>query len=189
MNAVVTPPRPVDSRFWRHVRRLLWGGAAALLLLPAVAMRFTREVDWSAFDFVVMGLLLASVCGAFELALRVARSHAYLIAAGVALATSFLGVWITLAVGIIGSEGHPTNAIFLAVPAIMLVGAVMAQLRPRGMARTMRVAAGAQAITVAVAAAIGQDMGFLLPAGFVLMWLAAAQGFARAAREAGDPPG
>ena len=30
----------------------------ALLLIPLVAMQFTREVDWTAGDFLVMGVLL-----------------------------------------------------------------------------------------------------------------------------------
>jgi len=33
----------------------IWAGAAMLLSVPFVAMRFTSEVNWSASDFVVMG--------------------------------------------------------------------------------------------------------------------------------------
>ena len=41
-------------------RRLLaWGAAAALLLLPLVAMQFTEEVNWTVFDFLVFGSMLA----------------------------------------------------------------------------------------------------------------------------------
>lgn len=32
--------------FWRRLRWVVWGGAGCLLLLPAVAMQFTSEVDW-----------------------------------------------------------------------------------------------------------------------------------------------
>ena len=49
---------------------LLWGGCALLLLVPFAAMRFTSEVNWTASDFVVMGTLLAVVCGIVELAVR-----------------------------------------------------------------------------------------------------------------------
>ncbi|MDB5696794.1 MAG: hypothetical protein JWN21_2337, partial [Sphingomonas bacterium] len=40
---------------------IVWGGVATLLLIPAIAMQFTAEVNWTASDFVVMGVLLASV--------------------------------------------------------------------------------------------------------------------------------
>ncbi len=181
---VLPPPGPVGaSRFWRGVRWLVWGGAAFLLLLPAVAMRFTDEVDWNLFDFVVMGLLLGSLCGVFELALRLARSPAYIVAAGIAAAAAFLNVWINLAVGIIGSERNPVNAIFFAVLAIAIVGAVMAQMQPRGLARTMQATAAAQGVTAVVAAVLGEPGVFLLPVVLAAMWLAAALLFARAARE------
>lgn len=187
---VLPPPGPVGaSRFWRGVRWLVWGGAAFLLLLPAVAMRFTDEVDWDLFDFVVMGLLLGSLCGVFELALRLARSSAYVIATGIAAAAAFFNVWINLAVGIIGSEQNPVNTIFFAVLAIALVGAVLARLQPRGLARAMQATAVAQGLTAVVAAVLGDDGVFLLPLFLAAMWLAAAQLFAKAARdaEAGGP--
>ena len=41
---------------WRIAR---WGGAAALLCVPAVAMRFTKEVNWGPEDFIAMGGMLA----------------------------------------------------------------------------------------------------------------------------------
>ncbi|HEX5756177.1 MAG TPA: hypothetical protein VFY12_07480, partial [Arenimonas sp.] len=139
-------PMPVPMRthpFWRRMRWLVWTGAAGLLLLPAVAMQFTDEVDWSPFDFVVMGLLLGSVGAVFELALRMARSHAYMIGSGVAAGTGFLAVWVNLAVGIIGSEQNPANAMFFAVLVIAFFGAVLAQLQPRGLVRAMQVTAAA----------------------------------------------
>lgn len=171
-----------NSPFWRRVRWLVWGGAALLLMLPAVAMRYTTEVDWSPFDFIVMGLLLGSVCASFELALRVARSNAYILATGIAAATGFLMVWINLAVGIIGSERNPANVIFFAVLVVALFGVVLAQLQPRGMAKAMQVTAAAQAVTVVVAAVLGDGAVFLLPAIFVAMWLAAAQFVAESIR-------
>ena len=63
---------------------LVWGGAAALLALPLVAMRFTREVAWTASDFAVMGAMLFAACGAWELATRASGSLAYRAGAGIA---------------------------------------------------------------------------------------------------------
>ena len=36
------------------LRAAVWGGAAGGLLLPAVAMRYTREVQWDGVDFATM---------------------------------------------------------------------------------------------------------------------------------------
>lgn len=69
-----------------------WIGAAALLTVPALAMRFApgAGVQWKALDFVVMGAMLAAACGAVELALRSlgATALAQVAAAAVALGGS-----------------------------------------------------------------------------------------------------
>ncbi|WP_120077177.1 hypothetical protein [Aurantiacibacter odishensis] len=100
-----------------------WSAAAALLALPAIAMQFTDEVDWTAGDFVFAGLLLLAAGLAAEFALRMARSWLDLIGLGLAIATAFLTVWSNLAVGIIGAEHEPINLGFLAVLACGLVAA------------------------------------------------------------------
>ena len=62
----------------------IWGGAALLLALPAVAMRFTTEVDWGPEDFITMGILLAAACGGYEVATRISGNTAYRAAVAVA---------------------------------------------------------------------------------------------------------
>lgn len=81
-------------------RIAMWGGAAGLLLIPAVAMQFTREVDWAPKDFITMGAMLAIACGAFEVAVRMIRSTTGRGLAGIAILGIFLLVWVELAVGI-----------------------------------------------------------------------------------------
>jgi hypothetical protein len=45
----------------------MWGSAAFLLLLPAIAMRFTSQVDWDGRDFITIGIALAgAVVARFE---------------------------------------------------------------------------------------------------------------------------
>ena len=74
-----------------------------LLLIPLVAMQFTNEVNWSAFDFVVMGLLLLGTGLTCELVLRKVKSlKNRLIICAVILIAFFL-VWAELAVGIFGT--------------------------------------------------------------------------------------
>ena len=67
---------------WRVV---LWGGAAGLMLIPAIAMQFTREVAWGAEDFLTMGAMLLVACGAFEVAMRLTRSTLSRSLAGIAI--------------------------------------------------------------------------------------------------------
>src|SRR5688500_5200162 len=71
-------------------RMLVWGGAAALLLAPAVASQVTDEMAWDSADFILVGLLLAAACGAWELAMRKTGSWSYSAAAIVAAGTGFL---------------------------------------------------------------------------------------------------
>lgn len=85
------------GRRWRIAR---WGGAAVLLLLPLVAMRFTSEVDWTPFDFVVFAALLVAACGAYELVLRVTRDGVARALAGAAVVAAFVLAWAELAVGL-----------------------------------------------------------------------------------------
>jgi hypothetical protein len=175
---------------WRIIG---WGSAAALLLTPLVAMQFTDEVDWSLFDFVVMGAMMLAVGIPLELAARSPGSAAYRIGAAVALMTGFLLVWINLAVGLIGSEDNPLNLVFLAVVAVTAAGAVIVRGRAQGLAATMLVAAVVQgAISLAVLT-IGWGaheppglfgVAFLIGA-FAVLWLVAAALFRRAAASAG----
>lgn len=171
-----------ETQFWRWMRWAVWGGAAFLLLLPAIAMRFTSEVDWSPGDFVVMGIMLGSVCVAFEIAVRVARSHAYVVATGIAVVNGFLITWSNLAVGIIGNEGNPANLMFFGVLLIGLAGAAIARLAPAGMARAMLVTAVAQAATSVVALLVDGAYIFVITMFFVGLWLASARLFQRAAQ-------
>lgn len=165
-----------------RLRPLVWGGATALLLLPAVAMQFTNEVDWDAFDFLVMGGLLMAVCLAFETAVRLARDKAYLVAAAIAVGASFLTVWANLAVGIIGREGNPVNDLFYGVVAVAFAGALLARLRPRGLAWAMVATAVAQVAACLYAWLGGHGQVFVYTGVMCALWLAAAQLFRSSAR-------
>lgn len=75
----------------------------ALLLIPFIAMQFTDEVNWSPFDFVVMGCLLLGTGLLCELAIRKIKTIRYrIIIVAVILIALFL-IWAELAVGIFGT--------------------------------------------------------------------------------------
>lgn len=74
-----------------------------LLLIPFVAMQFTEEVNWPAFDFIIAGVLLLGTGLMCELVLRlVKRTENRIIICGIILLILAL-VWIELAVGIFGT--------------------------------------------------------------------------------------
>jgi len=76
---------------------------ALLLLIPLIAMQFTREVKWTLFDFVVAAVLLAGMGLLCELVLRKVKKKGRRIALCATLLTALLLVWLELAVGIFGT--------------------------------------------------------------------------------------
>jgi len=171
---------------WRMIG---WGLAGCVLLAPLVAMRFTEEVNWTASDFVFAGLLLGSVGLGVELVVRRSGHPAYRAASVVALAAAFLLVWINAAVGIIGGEHQDANVLFIAVPAVALLGAVAARFRPVGMAWALAATALAQALVPVIASTFGPGVRALawspqvlvLSGFFAALWLSSAWLFRRAA--------
>lgn len=161
----------------------LWLGAAGLLTLPAIAMWLDRPgVHWTALDFIVMGLLLATACGLYELGARLSRNRAFRAAFGLAALTGFLTIWVNLAVGMLGSEGNRANLMFAGVLAVAAVGSIVARFRPVGMARAMALAGLAQLAVVGVAVAAGgyRPHELALSACFALPWFVSALLFAKA---------
>lgn len=76
---------------------------AILLLIPALAMRFTGEVNWTAIDFVVAGVLLMGTGLLIELALRKVRSFRSRLAFCAVILVGLFLVWAELAVGLFGT--------------------------------------------------------------------------------------
>jgi hypothetical protein len=101
------------SRRRNRWRWAIWGTAASLLLLPAIAMRFPGTgVDWDARDFIIMGVMFFIACGSYEVVARISDNTAYRAASGIAIVTAFLTVWVNLAAGMLGSERNPANLLF-----------------------------------------------------------------------------
>jgi hypothetical protein len=165
-------------------RVLGWGTAVALILTPLVAMQFTSEVNWSVGDFIFAALMFGIVGALLELAVRTTRSRVHRAAIGVAIAASFLTVWVNGAVGMIGSEENPYNLLFLGVIGIALVGSVLARFRAAGMALAMAAAACAQA-ALGLGGLATDLRGGILGTGFAGLGLISAALFRCAAREGG----
>jgi hypothetical protein len=163
--------------------------AALILMVPLVAMQVSGQVAWTPFDFAVAGALLVGTGLAYELAASRARNVAYRAAVGLALAGALLLVWVDLAVGLIGSEDNPANLMYLGVLAIGIVGAILARLRPLGMARALLATALAQAAVAVIAVVLrlgapaNSPVELLLGNGlFVALFAGSASLFRHAAR-------
>ncbi len=79
------------------------GTVAFILLIPFVAMQFTTEIQWSAFDFLLMGGLLLSTGLLCEVVLRTVQKTDYRIALCIVLVAALLLLWAELAVGVFGT--------------------------------------------------------------------------------------
>ena len=156
-----------------------------ILLVPWIAKPFTGEVAWSLFDFVFAGALLFGTGLAFELISRKTGTIEYRAAVGAALAGVLLLIWINFAVGIIGSKDNPANLMYIGVLAVLLIGALIALLRPHGMALVLFATALAHAVVTVVALVITPwDLDafktLALNGFFVALWVASALLFRRA---------
>jgi hypothetical protein len=164
----------------------IWSTAGALLLLPLVAMQLGASgVHWTGSDFIVMGALLATACGILEVGTRMSRHRTYRAAVVVAVLGGFLMTWMNLAVGIIGNEDNPLNALFFAVILVGIIGALIARFRAPGMVQAMGAMAVAQAMVGLVTLLVG-EMTFVLSGFFAAVWLLSAWLFRKAARQASE---
>lgn len=158
-----------------------WGSLLALLILPALAMQITDEVNWAAGDFIFAAILLGFVGTMVELAVRFARPGAPRIGYVIAGSTAFFTFWSNGAVGIIGDEDS-VNVIFY----LMLLGAILAAMVVRFRPGAMRwiaalLAIGQYAVGIAalnVMPGHAVEWGFLTI--FALLWLTASWCFHRA---------
>ena len=188
-----------DKRRGRNrLRPFIWGGAAVLLLLPAIAMQLGAPgVVWTASDFIVMGVMLATACGLYELATWLSGNMAYRAGFGLAVLAGFLTIWVNLAVGMYGSEGNALNLMFGGVLLVAAIGALLAGFRAPGMARAMFATGAAQLLASGIGLGVGLAMGTdethgpklgleaFLTACFALPWIASGQLFRMAARREG----
>jgi hypothetical protein len=153
-------------------------------------MQFSDEVVWTLGDFLFAAVLLGGTGLALDLALTSGGNITYRAAAGLALISGFLLIWVNAAVGIVGDEGEFINVLYLGVVAVGIAGSAIARLRPEGMARVLLAMALTQ-VSVALIALIagkadapGSSVSDIVGvnAFFVALFVASAWLFRRAAR-------
>jgi hypothetical protein len=137
----------------RNAYRSVVGVALAtafILLIPLLA-----ALAWDLADFAVAGALIFGTGLTYVLAARKAGNIAYRAAVGVALAASFILVWLNLAVGVIGTEDDLANLMYIGMLAVGIVGAIIARFQPHRMARALFATALAQALVAVIALIFG----------------------------------
>jgi len=82
-----------------------WGvfSPLLLLLLPLIGMFVSNEVNWSFFDFIVMGILILSLSFGIKQVLKATKNIKYRILIIGLILILFLLIWAELAVGIFGT--------------------------------------------------------------------------------------
>jgi hypothetical protein len=71
-----------------------------LLLIPLIGMLFSNEVNWSFFDFIIMGILILVMSFGIKLVLKTTPKRMYRILIIGIILILFLLVWAELAVGV-----------------------------------------------------------------------------------------
>lgn len=177
----MTQPNLMSDRSTRILRTAGWSIAALLLIAPAIAMKFDHTgVNWTASDFIFAGVVFALIGGLFELAARASRNISYRAAVVAAVASGFLQLWITLAVGIIGSEDNPANWTYIAVVLTALSVSAVAIGNPRALSRAMAVMAGLQLLFCALHLVDGHFTA-VIDLFFTSLWIMSSRLFKRAA--------
>lgn len=163
--------------------------AAFLLAWMDLAVSTFEEPDSLAM-MAPLGFFAVPVIGAV-IAYKATKTYgiAYRAAVGIAFVTAFLLAWTNLAVGVIGSEDNLANLMYVAVPAIGIIGAVIVRFRPLGMARALFATALAQGLVAGIALIFGLGSSLSPPVEilgvngfFVALFLGSAWLFRNAAR-------
>jgi hypothetical protein len=73
-------------------------------MIPLLAMKFTEDVNWSIYDFVVMGFLLLFFSLGIDVTMKKVKNENIKILYVVLTILIFLLIWAELAVGIFDSQ-------------------------------------------------------------------------------------
>lgn len=91
-------PKSTNS-FGQNMGRILLM-TVGILLIPFIAMQFSEGVDWNAFDFIIVAILLIGSGTIYELLSRWTGKRVII---GVITAIMVFLIWAELAVGIFGT--------------------------------------------------------------------------------------
>ena len=122
--------------------------ALGLLMVPLVASRIVDGWNWNAGSFVIVYVLFFATGMTYAVIARKMDAWSYKAGVGVALVAGF--AWGGPTWSMSPDSENPANLVYYSVLAIGAVGAWLARLEPRGLARTLF----AMAATLALIAVI-----------------------------------
>lgn len=133
--------------------------ALGLLVVPLVASRIVEGWNWGVGGFVFTYVLFFLTGMAYALIARTMNAWAYKAAVAISLVSGFVLGWSTM---VHTSETeNPVNLVYFGVLAVGAIGATLARLKARGMARALF----AMVAALAVAGFIAQVLTTNTPAG------------------------
>ncbi len=129
--------------------------ALGLLMVPLVASQVVDGWNWNAGAFVFTYVMFFGTGMAYALIARKMGAWAYKAGVGLALVTGFVMGWGSM-VHMSESE-NPANLVYFGVLAVGGVGAWLARLEARGMARALFAMAAALALVGVIAVTLSLD--------------------------------
>ena len=136
-----------------HTGRSLWRGPASvtavILLILLLANHFVDGWNWPPKAFVLFGILIFGIGLTYKLVTRNVNTHSYRAAVGLALVSGFVLLWGNFVQA--ADDVNPAAMMYLVVPVLGIIGAVIARFRSNGMARTMFATALAQLVILMIA--------------------------------------
>ncbi|WP_260483183.1 hypothetical protein [Sphingomicrobium flavum] len=113
---------------------------------------------WSGFDFMLATLLLGGTGLVLDLLLRSRTNRDYRLASVIGFGGLLFLIWSNLAVGIVGSENDAFNQFYFLCLPVIAFGAMLARLKPGGMAKVMASAAAICGALMMAAFALGKHL-------------------------------
>jgi hypothetical protein len=152
--------------------------ALGLLMVPLVASRVVEGWNWGPGAFVFTYVLFFGTGMAYALIARKMNAWAYKAAVGLALVAGFVLGWATMVH--MSETENPVNLVYFGVLAVGAVGAGLARLEARGMARALFAMAAALAVAWVITQVLSSDTPAgpvwnvgVMHGGFVLLFAAA----------------
>jgi len=116
-----------------------------------LANHFVDGWNWPPKAFVLFGIVIFGIGLTYELVTRNVNTLAYRSAVGLALVSGFVLFWGNFVQAADDVNPVPGAMMYLVVPILGIIGAVIARFRSNGMARTMFATALAQALVLVIA--------------------------------------
>ncbi|MEO8597424.1 MAG: hypothetical protein ABI759_29170 [Candidatus Solibacter sp.] len=127
-----------------------------LLMVPLVASQVVEGWNWNAGSFVFTYVLFFGTGMAYALISRKMGAWAYKAGVGLALVAGFVMGWATMVH--MSESDNPANLVYFGVLAVGGVGAWLARLEARGMARALFAMAAVLAVVGVIAPRLSPDV-------------------------------